>query len=166
MENLKKKSPVPAMHLLLPPYLSIIMKIFALVLLVLLTACTSGRRATNPKLPPFIKGLFADDYGLRYTISDTVFSMDGVGKYHIKEWNEAGQYLLVQNDSSNKAEKGLYSRIDYMSFSGMEPFKWGYCLIVYDAPDTAAARRVTAADRTNPKKGCNGYPFSRMKRLE
>lgn len=109
-------------------------------------------------------GRFSDDYGINYTINDTIFVMEGAAKYHILQWNEKEQYLLAQNDSTNKTDKGLYTRIDYMSFTGMEPFKWGYCFTVYNAADRQAAMRAAAADRSNPKKGCGGYPFSRMKR--
>jgi hypothetical protein len=52
-----------------------------------------------------------------------------------------------------------------MRFSGMEPYTWGYCFTVYNAVDTMTALQKAAADRNNPKKGCNGYPFSRMKRI-
>lgn len=139
------------------------MKIAAIFVIVFATACSSAKNLTGTPLPAWMTGSFSDDYNLRYTIDDTLFSMDGIGKYHIVHWNDREQYLIVQNDTSNKSEKGLYSRIDYMQFTNMEPFKWGYCLIKYDAPDPAAARAATPANRSNPKKGCNGYPFSRMK---
>lgn len=76
------------------------------------------------------------------------------------------QYLLVKNDDNNPSEKGLYSRIDYMQFKDMEPFTWGFCLTVYDAKDTSVAMKVPSANRDIPKKGCNGYPFSRMKAVK
>lgn len=142
------------------------MKLASILVMTLLTACISSKKAGTQPLPGWMKGSFADDYDLRYTITDTLFSMDGVGKYHILNWNAAEQYLIVRNDSANKSEKGLYSRIDYMKFENMEPFKWGYCLTIYNAPDTASARNSPPADRQNPKKGCKGYPFSRMKKNE
>lgn len=141
------------------------MRFILLPALLLLTTCTTLRKATGPVLPQWMKGVFSDDYGIRYTITDTVFSMEGSAKYHILTWNERDQYLLARNDSSNKTDKGLYTRLDYMKFAGMEPYTWGYCFTVYNAVDTVTALRQAAADRNNPKKGCNGYPFSRMKRI-
>ncbi len=92
--------------------------------------------------------------------------MDGSASYHILSWNEKEQYLMTRNDTANKTDKGLYTRLDYMKFSGMEPFIWGYCFTVYNAIDTMTAFKNETADRSNPKKGCNGYPFSRMKKIE
>jgi hypothetical protein len=135
-----------------------------LFLALFFTSCSISQKSTKQQLPSWMTGQFSDDYGINYTINDTVFIMEGAARYHILQWNEKEQYLLTQNDTTNKTDKGLYTRIDYMSFTGMEPFKWGYCFTVYNAIDTAAALRAAAADRTNPKKGCNGYPFSRMKR--
>ena len=135
-------------------------------LVVLLAACSVSNKTTTQKLPSWLKGTFQDDYGIHYNINDTMFVMEGAAKYHILQWNPKEQYLLTQNDSSNKTDKGLYTRIDYTTFTGMEPFVWGYCFTVYNAADKAAALQAATADRANPKKGCNGFPFSRMKRNE
>lgn len=122
------------------------------------------RPANHPSLPAWMKGSFTDDYGIAYTIDDTIFTLGSKAKYHILSWNEKQQYLLTRNDQNNPAEQGLFTRIDYMQFSGMEPYTWGFCLTIYNAADTAAALAAPAADRNLPKKGCNGFPFSRMKR--
>ena len=53
-----------------------------------------------------------------------------------------------------------------MTFSNMEPYFWGFCLTVYDAATEKIAKKTAYVDRKNPKKGCNGYPFSRMKKVE
>jgi hypothetical protein len=113
-----------------------------------------------------MKGTFTDDYGIKYTIDDTLFWQQPSARYHIINWNKEMQYLLVKNDDNNPSEKGLYSRIDYMQFKDMEPFTWGFCLTVYDAKDTSVAMKVPSANRDIPKKGCNGYPFSRMKAVK
>jgi hypothetical protein len=90
-------------------------------------------------MPVWITGRFTDDYGSRYTINDSLFIMDSSIRYHVLEWNEQGQYILAQNDLSNKTDKGLFTRIDYMRFNGMEPFTWGYCFTIFNAPDRQAA---------------------------
>lgn len=68
------------------------------------------------------------------------------------------------NDKNNFSEAGLYIRIDYMVFQNMEPFMWGFCLTVYNATTEKEAIMKSQADRQNPKKGCGGFPFSRMKK--
>jgi len=39
----------------------------------------------------------------------------------------------------------------------------GICLTAYDAETDTIAEKTAYVDRQNPKKECNGYPFSRMK---
>ncbi len=87
-------------------------------------------------------------------------------KYHILKWNTKDQYIIARNDAANPSEAGLYTRIDYMYFADMKPWRWGFCLTVYNAKSTTLAETTAKADRQNPKKGCNGFPFSRMKKEE
>jgi hypothetical protein len=120
----------------------------------------------DDKIPAMFKGNFVDDYGIRYTVNDTLFMQLPRTKYHIIKWNVKDQYIVARNDDQNPGEGGLYTRIDYMQFSNMEPWKWGFCLSVYDAKTDLIAEETAKTDRKNPMKGCNGYPFSRMKRKE
>jgi len=112
-----------------------------------------------------LKGTFEDDYGIRYTINDTFWIQHPGAKYHIVNCDTIKQYLLVQNDEANKTDGGLFTRIDYMNFTAMEPFRWGFCLTIYNAATLEKAKATTIADRENPKIGCSGFPFSRMKKL-
>ena len=114
-------------------------------------------------IPPMLHGNFVDDYGIRYTIDDSIWIQYPNTKYHIINWDTSAQYLLVQNDINNPGEGGLYTRVDYMTFSNMAPFYWGFCLTVYNAKTLEEAKAKAIADRQHPKQGCNGYPFSRMK---
>ncbi|TMI62794.1 MAG: hypothetical protein E6H07_15415 [Bacteroidetes bacterium] len=116
-------------------------------------------------LPAFLKGTFGDDYGEQYTINDTIWLQQPSLKYHIIICDTTEQYILVQNDKTNKTNGGLFTRIDYMNFTGMEPYHWGFCLTIYNANTLETAKATIIADRKNPKIGCNGFPFSRMKRL-
>ena len=113
-----------------------------------------------------VTGNFTDDYGIRYSISDKLWMQHPNIKYHIIRWNDKEQYLIAKNDAKNPSEAGLYTRIDYMLFQHMEPFTWGFCLTVYNAKTDKEAATNAQADRQNPKIGCGGFPFSRMKRLE
>lgn len=86
-------------------------------------------------------------------------------KYHIIKWNVKEQYLIAKNGSGHKTDENKYTRIDFMTFEGMAPWIWGFCLTAYKAQTDTEAEQTATTDRKNPKKGCNGYPFSRMKRL-
>lgn len=111
-----------------------------------------------------MKGNFTDDYKIRYSVSDSLWMQLPDTKFQIIKWNLNEQYLVAKNDMSNPGDGGLYTRIDFMQFKGMEPFEWGFCLTAYQAKDSETAEKTAAADRSNPKKGCGGFPFSRMKR--
>jgi len=146
------------------------MKLLSLVFVSLLTLALNGNRTISTTAvknePSLFTGTFTDDYGIKYSINDTLWIQHPRTKFHIIKWNKQEQYLIARNDVQNPGEAGLYTRIDLMQFDNMQPWLWGYCLTVYDAKTDAAAEAVAIADRKNPRKGCNGYPFSRMKRVE
>lgn len=139
---------------------------FLLLFLSVYASDNSKRTPNADKIPTMFKGNFVDDYGIRYTVNDTLFMQLPRTKYHIIKWNVKDQYIVARNDDQNPGESGLYTRIDYMQFSNMEPWKWGFCLSIYDAKTDQIAETAAKADRQNPMKGCNGFPFSRMKRKE
>ncbi len=116
-------------------------------------------------LPANLVGHFRDDYNIRYTINDTLWIQHPNIKYHIIRVNNNEQYLIARNDINNPSEAGLYTRIDYMEFQNMESYKWGFCLTVYNAKTEKDALANGGADRQNPKSGCGGFPFSRMKKV-
>jgi len=131
------------------------------------SACAANKvQGRNDTIPALFKGTFTDDYGILYRVNDSTWEQLPNVKYHILKWDTARQYIIARNDAANPSEKGLYTRIDYMLFNGMVPYHWGFCLTVYNAVSDAAAEAGAAADRDHPRKGCNGYPFSRMKRME
>lgn len=122
--------------------------------------------AAKDTLPLSLKGTFIDDYQITYRITDSTWKQTPGGLYHIIRHNATEKYIIARNDSSNKTDGGMYTRIDYMFFEGMEPYLWCYCLTVYNAATDNAAERSAGADRAHPRKGCGGFPFSRMKRIE
>jgi hypothetical protein len=118
-------------------------------------------------IPVALPANFMDDYGIRYSISDTLWFQLPSAKYHIIRWNTKEQYVIARNGTGNPGDGGLYTRIDYMPFKNMEPFLWGFCLSNFNAQsDSLAEFSPTRTDRLNPRKGCNGYPFSRMKKVD
>jgi hypothetical protein len=146
------------------------MKRKGMILLLCMLAAGTGTYAHSTRLtdtiPSMIKGNFTDDYGIRYTVNDSLWAQLPDVQYHIISFNATEQYFLLRNDEKNPGEPGLYTRIDYMSFSNMAPFLWGFCLTTYNAKTIEEAETKAKADRVNPRKGCNGYPFSRMKRTD
>ena len=143
--------------------------IFFLIIINNCVSCqSSGMLAKNKteSIPAFVKGNFIDDYGIQFTIDDSVWTQLPNVKYHIIEWDTTAQFLLARNDKNNPGDQGLFTRIDYMLLPVMDPFKWGFCLTEYKARSMEEARAAVSADRLNTKTGCNDYPFSRMKRVE
>lgn len=140
----------------------------SLLFLTLVFACTSQTETSNSKensAPTFITGEFEDDYSIRYSISDSLFTMEEHTRLHILEWNPEEQYFIGQNDSLNPYDPLLFTRIDWMQFEGMAPYLWGFCMSAYDAVSLDSARMISNIDREHPKTGCGGYPFSRMKEI-
>ncbi|TAD87909.1 MAG: hypothetical protein EAY75_05760 [Bacteroidetes bacterium] len=137
--------------------------------MVLICGSLSGQAqqpVTSDTLPAVIKGHFIDDYGIRYHITDSVWMQLPNSKYHIISYNPSQKYILARNDDKNSTDAGLFTRIDVVEFDNMPPFLWGFCLAVYNATSLANAMDGEKTDRTQPKKGCNGFPFSRMKRTK
>lgn len=134
--------------------------------ILLLTIALSGIAQERDTIPALFKGEFVDDYGIRYQITDTVWTQQPGIRYHIIQWNEKEQWLLARNDAANPSAAGLYTRIDITRFAGMAPWAWGFCLSAYETTTAGEALKVKAADRNTPRTGCNGFPFSRMKRAQ
>jgi hypothetical protein len=138
------------------------------ILWLMLGCAISGKqsRPSTSRLPANITGHFTDDYGISYSINEKEWIQLPNIKYHIIKYDSIGQYLIAKNAATNPSEAGLYTRIDWMYFTGMEPWEWGFCLTRYNASTQEEAIAANNADRSNPKKGCGGYPFSRMKRRQ
>ena len=144
--------------------LTVCAAIFAATTMVACAAASPPRVALVPP-PPFILGEFVDDYGSRYSISVEEWIHQPAIRYRIVKWNAGGQYAIAQNAPTNTRSADLWTRIDWMPLSGMPPFEWAFCLSAYEAPTAAAAEATDIARREQPKTGCNGFPFSRMRRV-
>jgi hypothetical protein len=146
------------------------MKTILLPLLVLVLACKTSQKNVQspatpaPRLPAFMTGNFTDDYNIRYTITDSLWLQQPVSSYQVLRIDTLQQYLIAKNGAHNPSDQNLYTRIDYMRFENMAPYHWGFCLTMYNAASDSLAAAAQPADRQNPRKGCNSYPFSRMKR--
>ena len=137
------------------------------VLLLFTTACHTSAKHKGRSLellPSTLLGNFTDDYGSNYSISKNEWVQDTKMKYQLLLYNKKDNYLIAKNDEANPSGGGLYTRIDIIYFESMGQWLWGYCLTAYQASGIEEAINTAAADRNNPRKGCNGFPFSRMKR--
>ena len=117
-------------------------------------------------LPEYLKGHFEDDYGIHYWIDDRSIKLLPDDKYHILEVNDKAKYILLQNDSLNDYAPSFFSRLDYLELENMVPYRWAFCFSSYNAKDISIARQENPANRSDLMKGCNGFPFSRMKLVE
>lgn len=137
----------------------------ALLLLILLGGCGGHSGAISmpaSAAPPELLGRYVDDYGNRYRIGAEEWTQAPHGRFHIVHWQVDRMYLIAWNDAANAYAPGKWTRIDWMRFEGMPPYRWGFCLTAYEAPTRAAAESTPAPDRSQPRTGCGGYPFSRM----
>lgn len=114
--------------------------------------------------PSALLGEFVDDYGIAYRIDAGEWRQLPNARYHVVHWDARGQYLLARNDAGNPSAPGRWTRIDWLLLPGMPPWEWAFCLSAFDAPTRADAERTLVARRDAPRTGCNGYPFSRMRR--
>ncbi len=144
------------------------MRAFAgLVLTLVAVGCSSHPKpAVQPSTtpPPFLIGNFEDDYGARFTISNADFFQQSRNHFRIVRWDATNQFLIAQNDSANPSDPSRWTRIDWMTLDGMAPFEWAFCFTAYRAATRDEAESTPAAKRETPRTGCNGFPFSRMKR--
>ena len=137
--------------------------VFALLLVALPVSAQTPPPARG-NAQTMLLGKFTDDYGSTHIVSDTLWSHGSQLHYRIVKWNEEGQYLIAQNDAANPSDGTLWTRIDWMPLPEMAPYEWGFCLSAYKAATAAEAEATLVANRATPRTGCNGFPFTRMKR--
>ena len=133
--------------------------------MLILFGCSQSSKISSQPSATFL-GNFEDDYGIEYKITAKQFIQEPRITYNIIEWNTKEQYIITQNAADNPSEANLFTRIDYVEFKNRKPFTWGFCYTTYNAASAKIAKATAAADKTNPKKGCGGYPFSRMKKMD
>jgi hypothetical protein len=135
------------------------------LLLAIATAGCFWRSSGAASPPAFLLGRFGDDYGVNYEISATTWRQLPRGEYHIVRWNTQERYAIARNAMTNSSAPGLWTRIDWVELTGMAPYEWAFCYSAYQAPTEAVAETVSVARKETPRTGCNGFPFSRMRRV-
>ncbi len=131
-----------------------------------LVACRSPRTQVQvgARPPASLLGTFEDDYREPHAITADSWRHGSGTTYLITDWNPESQFLVARNAPDNASERNRWTRIDWVRLEGMPPYDWAFCLSVYDAPTRAAALAAPPANRAAPRTGCNGFPFTRMKR--
>lgn len=139
---------------------------FLIATWLLISACQSTAKISEQKLkvPEELLGAFSDDYGSNYIITSSEWMHGKSIKYHLLQFNKEGNYFIARNADTNPLQGGLFTRIDIVYFDNMEQWKWGYCLTEYKAATLKDAKNALAANKQNLLKGCNGFPFTRMKK--
>jgi hypothetical protein len=130
-----------------------------------LTGCSLSRQAASPSATPpaEILGDFIDDYNTRYRITTDRF-LEGRTTYRIVEWQPTAKYLLAQHTDSTGANAARWSRFDWVLLPDQGMYRWGYCHSAWRAPSLDSARHTLVVNRDDPRRGCNGHPFTRMRR--
>ena len=135
----------------------------AAAIIVVAAGCSLPFTRTPAAPDPLVLGAFTDDYNASHAVSATEWRHGSRARYRIVKWNTAGQYFIAQNDTANPGDGGLWSRVDWLRLEGMPPWTWGYCLTAYKAPTADSAEATRIANRSTPRTGCNGFPFTRMR---
>ena len=135
-------------------------------------------RSATTGAPAQLLGEFDDDYGSSYRITPEAFQQDGRSTYRVVAWHTDSLYLIAQNAPTNSSAPNRWTRIDWLPLDGMPldgmpldgmpldgvpPYRWGFCLSAYDAATRHEAEAVRTAQRSSPRTGCNGFPFTRMR---
>ncbi len=113
--------------------------------------------------PKWLMGAFVDDYNGAYRIDESTWRHGERMVYHIVAWHPDSQFLIARNADTNPSDGGRWTRIDWMPLDRMAPYTWAYCLSAWKATSRGEAEAATIADRRQPRSGCNGFPFSRMR---
>jgi hypothetical protein len=131
-----------------------------------IAACAgrTPRPTASGAAPALVTGDFFDDYRGSFSISDTLWFQRPGNRFRIVEWHVSEQFLIAQNAADDPTAPNRWTRIDWLSLDGAGPYTWGFCLTAYQALTREAARDTPPAQRNTPKTGCNGFPFTRMKR--
>ena len=128
---------------------------FLVVFTLMLVALPAGAQTPGParvSAKAMLLGAFTDDYGSTHVVSDTLWAHGGTLRYRIVKWNEAGQYLIAQNDAGNPSDGNLWTRIDWMPLPEMAPYEWGFCLSAYKA---ATAEEAEATHSSGTGRACS-----------
>ncbi len=141
------------------------MPLRAALIAILGSIALAGCAAVRPaRVAPFPTGEFLDDYGGRHAVSASEWRQGTSARYRIIKWDATRRFLVAQNDGANPTAPNRWTRIDWVMLEGMPPWEWAFCFSAYDAPTAEAAESTAVARPDTPRTGCNGFPYSRLRR--
>lgn len=113
--------------------------------------------------PLQIIGSWTDPFGGTHTIDASSWTQDyGYGDplvFHITDYDNAGTWLVAQNDVANSYNPELWSRFDW-AWDGAALY---YCQTAFAAASEAEALATPAPDATDPgASGCGGFPWTAL----
>lgn len=124
----------------------------------------AGCSATGVTTAPLaLRGVFLDDYGTVHQIDDTSWVQGGTTRYRVESWHAKPHFLLTRLVSEDAGVSERFVRFDWVDLPQGSEWRWAFCIMVWDAPTRERALEVPPADRSNPRSGCNNYPFTRMR---
>jgi hypothetical protein len=106
-----------------------------------------------------IAGSYIDGWEYGHEITDAVWTIAGMGIFHVSKFDNAGNWLVAHNDADNEYSADLWSRFDWTTFDGVLYF----CQTAFGAESEADAIATVAADPANPTEtGCSGFPWTTL----
>jgi hypothetical protein len=110
-----------------------------------------------------IAGSYTDEWGVDHTIDEQSWNQESEffsATFHVLSFDNAGMWVIAQNDPSDAYFPGLYSRFDWVEGLHGDLF---YCQTEIDAATAEAAEATPRADDTDPDNaGCVGFPWTNL----
>ena len=110
---------------------------------------------------PAIVGNYTDGYFDERISADAW--LVGTSVFHIKWINNAGKFLIAQNDSANDYFPSQWSRFDWAWDSHNVLY---FCQTAYSAESEQLALDTVPANAQDFAKGCSGFPWSALTALQ
>lgn len=146
------------------PAVMIMRTLLATAAAVAVPGCTQPPASSSEEPPALVLGDFVDDYGIEYSVREDLWVQHPGTRFRIQRWDATGRFLVAQNDSANPSDGNLWTRIDWVALDGKDEFAWAFCYASYQAASHEEAVTAPPTQRDTPRTGCQGYPFSRMRR--
>lgn len=107
---------------------------------------------------PEIVGDFTDDYGSTHEITADTWTIDGIGVYHVVDFDNDADFLIAQNDAENEYAPDMFSRFEWVE----DGAAFYLCQSVFDAETEQDAVDAARADADDLEMGCGGFAWSKL----
>jgi len=108
---------------------------------------------------PDIIGTYTDEWGMTHQVTKSAWIM-APSIFHITTVNNAKEFLIASNDSSNAYNRDKWSRFDWTRDTQGNLY---YCQTAYDAATEQQAEATPRADDSDPgTKGCGSFHWTKL----